>query len=246
MRKGFFIILSLVFLTGCYATTRDVQNIDVRLATAESKIAQLEQALRAQKEDISALRAQMADISATLEELKTDMRGVRDTVERSEKGISDLSYQLAALDSRIEKLEKGLVQKKETREDPTKMYNLSLQLFRAGQYADARDSFRQFLKIFPEDPLACNAQYWLGESLLALGKKREAILAFNKVIKGYPNCPKIPSALLKQALVFLSLGDKNTARVLLKKVVEDYPDTDQARIAGVKLRYLTKRRKRKK
>jgi len=254
-KRGWFLFplfLSL-FLVGCVASTADVENLDSRLTVVENRLATVNERLNSLENRLTllekrvdkgedTLRTRMADVDASIQELRGEIRYLRDGVERSDKAISDLGGHIAQLDERISALEKGVkvIENKEKRKplDPVKFYNSALKLYRSGQYLDAMDAFNRFIKKFPRHKLAGNAQYWIGECLLAMGKKKEAILAFDKVVKKYPGSPKLPSALLKEGLVFLSMGDRTVARILLKRVVDEYPDTDQARIAAKKLRSL--------
>ncbi len=150
-----------------------------------------------------------------------------------EERINQMESKVASLDSTVKK-----IQEKETSK-PQDFYNAALQLFMGGQYLDAMEMFKKFIKEFPEHPLAGNAQYWTGKSLLALKKPQQAILAFDKVVKGYPDSPKVPSALLKEAITFLSLGNKKVATILFKRLINEYPGTDQAKMAAQKLKSMT-------
>lgn len=255
-RRFLFPFLVLFLLVGCVATTKDMESLDARLTVVSDRLSGIEDRLESMEERITlleerekrveatfkAFRTRLADTEASLDDLKGDLRYLRDGVERSDKALSDLGDRVVQLEARLVALEKGVkvIEAREEKKpvDPQKLYDTALQLFRAGQYLDAMEAFKKFLREFPEHNLAGNAQYWIGECLLAMGKKKEAILAFDKVVKGYPNSPKIPSALLKEGLTFLSLGDRAVARILLKRVVDEYPDTDQAKIAAKKLRSL--------
>lgn len=257
-RRGLhlFPFLLFFFLVGCVATTKDMESLDARLTVVSDRLGSIEKRLDSMEERLTlleerekrvevsfkAFRTRLADTEVSLDDLKSDLRYLRDGVERSDKALSDLGDRVIQLETRLATLEKGvkIIEAKEKKKpvDPQKSYDTALQLFRAGQYLDSMEAFKKFLREFPEHRLAGNAQYWIGECLLAMGKKKEAILSFDKVVKGYPNSPKIPSALLKEGLTFLSLGDKAVARILLKRVVEEYPDTDQAKIAAKKLRTL--------
>jgi tol-pal system protein YbgF len=84
--------------------------------------------------------------------------------------------------------------------------------------------------------LADNAQFWVGESFMALNQYEQAILAYQKVIKNYPKGNKVPNAMLRQALAFHEIKDDISAKLLLRKVVKNYPDTSEAKIAEAKLK----------
>lgn len=78
-------------------------------------------------------------------------------------------------------------------------------------FAAAEGAFDDFLKRFPSDPLAGNAQYWLGETFFARGQFKPAAAAFLKVSQSYPRSAKAPDSLLKLAMSLDKLGAKDAA-----------------------------------
>jgi len=119
-----------------------------------------------------------------------------------------------------------------------KLYDLTLKLYREEKYEEAIAGFANFIKKFPKSKLADNAQYWVGESYMALKQYEQAILAFQTVIKKYPKGNKVPNAILRQALAFYEIKDKTSARLLLKKLIKKYPKSSEAKIAKAKLRTI--------
>jgi tol-pal system protein YbgF len=128
--------------------------------------------------------------------------------------------------------------KKETSE--LSLYDSSLATYREGKYQEAREGFEDFLKRYPKSDLADNANFWIGESYMALGRYEQAILAYQEVIKKYPNGNKVPSALLRQAIAFVEIKDEMSAKLLLQKIIKNYPGSSEAKIAQTKLKSLGK------
>jgi len=116
------------------------------------------------------------------------------------------------------------------------LYDLSLGFYREGNYEEAITGFKNFVRKYPKSSLTDNAQYWVGESYMALRQYEQAILAFQVVIKKYPKGNKVPKAILRQALAFYEIRDKTSARLLLKKLILKYPKSSEAKIAKAKLR----------
>lgn len=78
-------------------------------------------------------------------------------------------------------------------------------------FAAAEGAFDDFLKRYPSDPLAGNAQYWLGETYFARGQFKPAASAFLKVSQAFPRSAKAPDSLLKLAMSLDKLGAKDAA-----------------------------------
>lgn len=123
-------------------------------------------------------------------------------------------------------------------EDPKKTYEAAYALFKNKQYKPARESFSAFLKKFPKDNLAGNAQFWIGEAYYAEKDFEGAILAYEICIKNHPKNDKTPAALLKQGLAFIEIGDKKTAKVIFEKLTEKYPASKDAEAAKKELAEL--------
>jgi len=119
-----------------------------------------------------------------------------------------------------------------------RLYDLTLGLYREEKYEESIAGFKDFVKKFPKSELADNAQYWIGESYMALKQYELAILAFQGVIKKYPKGNKVPNAILRQALAFYEIKDKTSAKLLLKKLIKKYPKSSEAKIAKAKLRTM--------
>jgi len=136
-------------------------------------------------------------------------------------------------------VEKPVPEVKKPEESPEKrLYNLTLGLYREEKYEEAIAGFKNFIKKFPKSKLADNAQFWVGESYMALKQHEQAILAFQTVIKKYPKGNKVPNAILRQALAFYEIKDKTSARLLLKKLIKKYPRSSEAKIAKAKLKTI--------
>ncbi|PTW59687.1 tol-pal system protein YbgF [Breoghania corrubedonensis] len=113
-------------------------------------------------------------------------------------------------------------------------YDQAYSMVLNGQYDQAAQLFKQFLAANPDDPLAANAQYWLGESYFGKGKYREAADAFLKTYTDYPANDKAPDSLLKLGLSLDGLGQKDAACATYSELLTKYPGAsgavlDQAR-----------------
>jgi len=145
------------------------------------------------------------------------------------------SEKLIASDTRQDEGIKGKLGVQETDEG---LYGRAKQFFDKGEYEDARELFRAFLKQYPKSKNADNAQFWLGEIYYREKWYEKAILEYQKVIENYPKGNKTPSALLKQGLAFLNLDDIANARLIFKELIRKFPDSNEASVAKNKLKTL--------
>jgi len=106
------------------------------------------------------------------------------------------------------------------------------------RYDDAAKAFSVFLKKYPNDSLAPNAQYWLGEANYVSQNNAEAQKAFELVVSRYPDSTKAPGALFKIGRLQQAAGKSNSARASFEKVLKDYPDSPAAGLARQRLKQL--------
>jgi len=90
-------------------------------------------------------------------------------------------------------------------------------------YAGAEIAFSQLVDAYPSDPLASNAQYWLGESYYVRGQYKNAADAFLKGYKKYKSGDKAPDTLLKLGMALAELGQKDAACSTLDELKTKYP-----------------------
>lgn len=90
-------------------------------------------------------------------------------------------------------------------------------------YAGAEVAFKQLVASYPGDPLASNAQYWLGESYYVRGQYKNAADAFLVGYKKYRAGDKAPDTLLKLGMALAELGQKAAACSTLDELASKYP-----------------------
>jgi tol-pal system protein YbgF len=107
-------------------------------------------------------------------------------------------------------------------------YNAAFGLLRKADYPAAEEAFRTFIHLHPNDPLAGNAQYWLGESFYARGNYTEAAAAFADGYKRYPKGPKAAEGLLKLGMSLDRANQKHNACIALMQLDHDFPHPGSA------------------
>jgi tol-pal system protein YbgF len=106
---------------------------------------------------------------------------------------------------------------------PRDLYDLGYGYVQRKDYPQAAESFRGFLRQYPSDHLAPEAQYWLGESLFQQQQYRDAAEAFLAVSTKYEATARAPEALLRLGQSLAALGEKEAACASLGEVLRKYP-----------------------
>jgi TolA-binding protein len=135
---------------------------------------------------------------------------------------------------------------------PQDIYQAAYLDFSKGSYALAIAGFREFLRRFPDQPLAGAAQYWIGEAHVALARGyanagqapqatealEQAVQEFRKVLANYPRSDKAPASLYKEALALLELKQTDAAQQRLQYLVETFPQSEESVLARERLAAL--------
>lgn len=106
------------------------------------------------------------------------------------------------------------------------VYQKALEALKAGNYYLAEENFNRILSKFPQDKLAGNAQYWLGETYYAKKEYDRAAVAFAKGYKNYKGSQKGPDSLLKLGLSMASLKKKDEACTAFASLPVEFPKAE--------------------
>jgi tol-pal system protein YbgF len=184
------------------------------------------------------VKASLADLNNRIAELEKDTKKIKEYL-RLEVPPGAIQQDSVKGPTEPAKPEQQAVVPKEKPISPDKLlYDNTYAIYQEGRYEEAIEGFRDFLKKYPASELADNAQFWIGESYMALKQFEKAILSYQEVIKKYPKGNKVANAMIRQALAFYEIKDKTSSRLLLKKVIKQYPNSDEAKIAETKLKTM--------
>ncbi|MDX9861265.1 MAG: tol-pal system protein YbgF [Rhodospirillales bacterium] len=103
-------------------------------------------------------------------------------------------------------------------------YDHAFGLLRQARYDEAEVALRAFLDAHPKDPLAGNANYWLGESYYV---RADYVRAAEVFLEGYqrePKGSKAADSLLKLGMSLSNLDKKREACAAFDKLTKEFPD----------------------
>lgn len=166
-------------------------------------------------------------------QLKSEVDELSEQIGIKDSEIQELKILLDSRQEKIEQLEKGIGVKPRTNIgnvaiDPNNFalsYEQALQNFYAREYDVAISMFSGLLQTDPNNRLAGNCQYWIGESYYGKRDYSGAIGAFDKVL-AYSNSHKNDDSLLMMGLCYLHLGRNSMARESFGRLINEYPESE--------------------
>jgi tol-pal system protein YbgF len=114
-------------------------------------------------------------------------------------------------------------------------YQSALRDYNSAHYDVASSEFGDVLHYYPNDNLAGNAQFYIGEIAYKQQKYKDAIKAYNAVLEDFGGSPKAPAAQLHKGLAFIQLNQKDSGVRELRSLIQRYPQTPEALQARSKL-----------
>jgi tol-pal system protein YbgF len=117
-------------------------------------------------------------------------------------------------------------------------YEHALGLLRRADYKGAEAALRDFVRRYPNDSLAANAYYWLGENYYAQGRFQDAASQFAEGYRKFPNHPKAQDSLFKLALSAARQGKTGDACASFAEFRRRYPNAGLRREAEAEQRRL--------
>lgn len=114
-------------------------------------------------------------------------------------------------------------------------YQSALRDYNAARYDVASSEFTDVMTYYPNDALAGNAQFYLGEIAYREQKYKDAIKAYNGVLENFSGSPKAPAAQLRKGLALLQLKQTESGVHELRSLIQRYPQTPEALQARSKL-----------
>jgi tol-pal system protein YbgF len=112
--------------------------------------------------------------------------------------------------------------------DAQAQYKAAYDAIVKGDYKFASDQFRQFVKLYPDDPQAPDATNWLGEALLQQQDYVDAADVLVTGYKTYPDSPRAPDMLLKLGIALAGAHQQEAACKTFGLLSQKYPNTTTA------------------
>ncbi|MGH6830815.1 MAG: tol-pal system protein YbgF, partial [Methylocella sp.] len=103
-------------------------------------------------------------------------------------------------------------------------FDIALGYFKQRAYENAEKGFTGFLEKNPNNKMASEAIYYLGESFYQRGRQPEAAEQYLKISTQYANSPRAPEALLRLGQSLNALGAKDQACATYGEIARKYPN----------------------
>jgi tol-pal system protein YbgF len=117
-------------------------------------------------------------------------------------------------------------------------YQAALRDYNSAKYDLSNSEFSDVVKNYPQDDLAGNAHFYMGEIAYRQGKYPQAVKQYDVVLEQFAGNPKAPAAQLRKGESLLQTQQREAGAEELRSLIQRYPQTPEAAEARSKLNGL--------
>ncbi len=107
-------------------------------------------------------------------------------------------------------------------------YQAAVSDFNAAKYQLASSEFQDVIHYYPLDPMAGNAQFYLGEIAYRQKNYDDAMKDYNVVLEQYSGSPKAAAAQLHKGMALIETGKRDAGIHELRSLIQRHPQTPEA------------------
>jgi TolA-binding protein len=115
------------------------------------------------------------------------------------------------------------------------LYQTALKDYMAAKYPLASNEFNGVIHIYPSDPLAGSAYYYLGEIDYRAGKFSLAVKDYDHVLDEFPDSVKTAVAHLHKGQALLAINQKEAGIREFRALIQRFPNSAEAGLARSRL-----------
>lgn len=214
MGCGFFLGL-LIVLSGCVATTTDIDRL---------------------QGDLNQLQKTQADLTFKIDTLNRTIGVLNENLMENQKQMGQLSLHLEDTQTRLVsemRLITDLLSaatQQAVISVPSESYRAAYQDYLSGKFDLAIEGFNIFLSRYPQSDLAEDAQFYLADSYLSAHDYEKARMAFDKTLASSKKYRA--AALLKRATALKKAGNSEAAQDTLEVLIKELPESNESKNAA--------------
>jgi tol-pal system protein YbgF len=195
-----------------------------KIAIIEGKVAAVAKSQADNNQDKESLLLSLQFIKEELNELKNNVSKINDRLLSMPAGTAPVGTETGGDD-----VQPGVVQ------NPESIYYTAYSDYIKKNYDLAIQGFQQFLRLFPDNTLADNSLYWIGECYYSQKKFQEAVTTFNELRNKYSDGDKLPDAILKEGYALIEIGRQTEGIDVLKELCSRFPLSEECSLAKQKI-----------
>jgi tol-pal system protein YbgF len=251
-----FVLIGFLFALPVYPVKKDtklildeiqkltalVQNLGEKVASVSAELAGLQKKVGIIENKVSAVAESQADFNQSRENVSLSLQFIKEEINELKNKISALNDRLLTLSTAAvtETVPaEGEDNQNTMTQSPESIYFTAYSDYLKKNYELAIKGFRQFIDLYPQNGLADNSLYWIGECYYAQRMYQEAVNTFAELIEKYGEGDKVPAATLKQGFALIEMGKQSEGVTVLKALISRFPLSEEASLAQQKIKEVS-------
>ena len=229
------------------------QSNDERMGVLQHLVEQTADNVNRMSQTMTTLQQQIQsqnESGSKIDQVSGQVQGVHDSVDELKSRIAKLDKELQDLQSQLQNvsaqpagqagaqpgMQGGAPQGAMTPQAPPQaqappveqLYQSGLRDYTSARYDLANGEFSDVVKYYPQDDLAGNAQFYLGEIAYRKGDYPTAIKYYDAVLEQFAGSTKAPASQLRKGQAELDSNQRDAGIRDLRSLIQRYPDTPEA------------------
>jgi tol-pal system protein YbgF len=230
------------------------QSNDERMGVLQHLVEQTADNMNRMAQTVNTLQQQLQsqnEAGGKMDQVSSQVQGVHDSVDELRARVDKMQKTLQDIQSQLQNVntqpavqgappqpgqQAGAVAPAQPQAPPVQdLYQSAYRDYTSARYDVAMGEFGDVIKYYPQDDLAGNAQFYLGEIAYRKGDYPTAIKNYDAVLEQFPGSPKAPAAQLRKGQAELDSNQRDAGIRDLRSLIQRYPDTPEATQARSKL-----------
>lgn len=214
-----------------------LQHLVEQTADSVNKMSQTVNALQEQMQTqatqgggkIDQLSGQIQSVNDSIDELKTHLGKIDKTLQDMQAQQQNINTQPAGAPGTAQPGQPGQPAQPQPQAPPVdQLYQSALRDYTSARYDVATGEFNDVIKYYPQDDLAGNAYFYLGEISYRKGDFPAAVHNYDAVLEQFSGSSKAPAAQLRKGLAELDSNQRDAGVRDLRSLIQRYPQTPEA------------------
>ncbi len=219
---------------------RIIKDLDAKIDTISTETGSMAKKITTIEERLNAVTRSQADISQNKESLSLSLQFIKEEITELKNSIGRINDRLFSLPAAAAPVSASTAgeetNQQTTVQSPETVYYAAYSDYIKKNYPLAIQGFRQFIQLFPQNGLADNSLYWIGECYYSQKMYQEAVNTLTELISNYADGDKIPDAILKKGFALIEMGNQSEGISVLKELISRFPLSEEASLAQQKIR----------
>jgi tol-pal system protein YbgF len=202
------------------------QQVQTQQTQSGGKVDQLSGQIQGVNDSIDELKSRMGKIDKTLQDIQSQLQNVNAQPAGGAPGTVPGQPGTPGTAPAVQQPQAPPVDQ---------LYQSALRDYTSARYDVASGEFGDVIKYYPQDDLAGNAYFYLGEISYRKGDYPTAIHNYDAVLEQFSGSPKAPAAQLRKGLAEIDSSQREAGIRDLRNLVQRYPQTPEASQARSRL-----------